>query len=170
MAEIRHRRSRSTVTRNDLRWARRHPLRWLAHWWPVLTLSAALTFIAATWADPTFSIVRLDLLWPVALAACAAVVLAAAVAPFHRRLRNLAGAGLVTVGVFRVVFYIDAIVLLDPTAAQAAQLAVQAAHWLIIALVGLALPSFVAETALRATVEAGRDDRGRDDRGGDSAR
>ena len=150
------------MTRNDLRWIRRHPLRWLSYWWPILVLAAALGSIAATWTDPTFSIVLLDPLWPIALGVVAALILATTVAPFHHRLRVLAGAGLIILGVFRVFLYLEVILLgggaLTPE--QTAQLIVQIAHWIIIALVGASLPAFIADMGLRATVEAGRDDRG----------
>lgn len=156
------------MSRYDIRWAARHPVRWLGYWWPVLTLAAALWLIAATWTDPTFTIVRLDALWPAALATVAAFIVAAAIAPFRHPLRIVAGASLITVAVFRVILYLDVILVAGVPSAQAAQLTVQIGHWILAGLIGVALPTIIGDIGLRATLEAGRDDRGsRQDGGAD---
>ncbi len=159
MAKVRPRRQGRIVSRYDFRWMTRHPFRWLSYWWPVLALAAALYAIAIAWTDPTFSIIRFDPAWPIALATVATLIVAAVTAPFHHGLRVLAGAALITAGVFRVILYIDVLLLESLPSAQAMQLSVQIGHWIIVVLIGVALPTLIGDIGLRATLEAGRDDR-----------
>ena len=121
-------------------------------------LSALLMFIAATWTDDAFTVLRYNNIWPVGMVFSATLVFASTIAPFSTRLRNLAGAVLATFGGVRAFFSIEAAIFtLDGPGVP--QLAIQAAHWLIIALVGLFIPTFVADTASQMAVEAGKDDR-----------
>lgn len=142
----------------EFRFMRRHPLVWAKLWWPMLFLSALLMFIALTWTDEAFTVLRLNSIWPVGMAFSATLVFASTVAPFSERLRTLAGAVLATFGGVRAFFSIEAALFVVEGAAVP-QLAVQAAHWSIITLVGLFVPTFVADTASQVAVEAGKDDR-----------
>lgn len=163
------------MSRFEFRWARRHPSRWLSLWWPVLAISISLAAIAILWTDDTFQVVRWPNLWPVVLSVAATLVAVTTIVPFSRRLAAIAGGSLVTIGVLRVIGYIDALLTadagssVDTTRARYA-LAALAVHWVIVSLVGVVLPTLVAEIATRVTVEAGSDDRGSlpatDDRGG----
>lgn len=133
---------------------------WFKTWWPMLTLSALLWFIALTWTDDAFTVLKFDTIWPLGLAGSATLVFATTIAPFSFRLRNLAGAVLASFGIVRAGFTIEAALFIVDSTAASAQLIAQSANWLIIALVGFFVPTFVADAAPRMAVEAGKDDRG----------
>jgi hypothetical protein len=145
------------VSRYDLRWAGRHPLRWSRHWWLHLIVAATLAILAAAWDQPVFDQTFAPNLWPLAATFVAGLVLASALAPFERRLQATCGAALITLGLARVaamaeVFYAGH--------SDRAVIVALGSHAVLIAVLGVIWPTWSAACGAAATVEAGNDDRG----------
>lgn len=145
------------MSRFDLRFAVRHPLRWLRHWWLHVGVACALWTIAGSWTIGTVATVLGVQVWPIILGAVGALVLASALAPFARRLQAACAAALIVVGILRATALLAAISYgADPPVMIAA-----AMLWLIISALGLTWETYTTTVGTRSTVEAGDDDRER---------
>jgi hypothetical protein len=145
------------VSRYDVRFFRRHPLRWVRHWWLHLVVATILAVLASAWDRPVFDQVFAPNLWPLALTFVAGLVLASALAPFERRMQATTGAALLTIGLLRLAAMLE---VLYVGKANAAVVVALACHSAIIAALGVIWPTWTAACGAAATVEAGSDDRG----------
>ena len=145
------------MSRYDLRFAWRHPLRWLRIWWLHLALAGICLATAWVWTADIFAQVLQPNLWPIAMGVVAGLIVASAIAPFDYRLRAVVGAAIITLGVVRAGAMAEVFLFGD---ANRHVVAVLGLHALILAAVGAVWPEWTAACASRATVEAGREDRG----------
>lgn len=145
------------MSRYDLRFAWRHPLRWLRIWWLHIALTGICVATAFIWTTDIFAQVLQPNLWPIGMGVVAGLILSSAIAPFDYRLRAVVGASLITIGVLRAAAMGELWIFGD---ANQNVVAVLGLHALILAAVGVVWPEWTAACASRATVEAGREDRG----------
>jgi len=145
------------MSRYDLRWATRHPGRWLSFWWLHATVAAIFVLIAVAWTDPVFERVLQPNVWPVVMGAVASLVVASALAPFERRLQAVVGATLVTLGITRAAAMVD---VWSQGEVPAALLVVLGLHALLVSALGTVWPEWTLACGTRATVEAGREGTG----------
>lgn len=145
------------MSRYELRYAARHPLRWARHFWLHLTLSALLALLAIAWGDPIFDQAAFAPLWPLLLSWLAGLIIATSLAPFSRWLLAVTGAAMMTVGILRALALSE--VWLYGDATQAVVLALIVKEGLLFAL-GAVWPTWTRACGAGATVEAGADDRG----------
>lgn len=145
------------MSRYDLRFATRHPLRWARHWWLHLVVAINFGVLAAAWDQPVFERVFAPNLWPLALTFVAGLVLASALAPFEHRLRATTGAAMLTIGLLRIVAMLE---VLYARESEPAVIIALASHSLIVAALGVIWPTWTSACGTAATVEAGADDRG----------
>lgn len=146
------------MTRFDVRFVLRHPLRWARHWWVHLAVACLLFTIAGAWTSDVYEPVRAGMGWPIAVGSVATFVLASALAPLETKLVATVGATMTTLGVVRALAYIEVAVTSDVSTALLVSLS---AKWLIIAALGMVWPVWTAEAATAAAVDAGREDRAR---------
>lgn len=145
------------MSRYELRWARRHPLRWVSIWWLHLLVAAMLAVLSVTWTADAFAIVTVATAWPLLLSWVGGLVLATTLAPFSRRLVAATGAAMITFGVLRAIALIEVMIHSDATTEVVVALTV---YSLLVAALGAMWPTWTAACGARATVEAGADDRG----------
>ncbi|MFA9432899.1 MULTISPECIES: hypothetical protein [unclassified Egicoccus] len=145
------------MSRYDLRFAARHPLRWVRHWWLHLVVALTLVVLAAAWDAPVFEAAFAPNLWPLGAMFVAGLVLASSIAPFEPKMQATAGAALITLGLLRLGAMIEALWV---DKADSALLISLACHAIVIAALGVIWPSWTAACGAAATVEAGEDDRG----------
>jgi hypothetical protein len=148
------------VTRFEVRFALRHPLRWLRCWWLHLAVTIMLVGLALTWTADVFAQVLQPNLWPLAAAAAGALCVASALAPYVRPVQALTGTALIALGLLRALAMVE--VGIAATGENVVPLAIAyGIHALLLAALGVVWQDWTRACALRSTVEAGRDDRGR---------
>lgn len=150
------------MTRFDLRWIRRHPLRWARLMWLPWIAAAVMAGKAVVIDDPIYSVTAASDAWPVLLATLAGVLLACAVVPLNTRLQAFAGAFLFGVAVLRVLTYLDALVRAGLDNGGQAIVIGFTLHWVLIAALAGWWPIVIETAGRQMTVEAGADDRGGD--------
>lgn len=148
------------MSRYDLRFAARHPLKWMKHWWLHLAVATMFCILATVWTAPQFERVLQPNLWPIGAGALAFGVVLSALAPWERRLQTVVAAALITFGILRAIALLEVAVGEPRLLPIAISLAV---HALGISSLGVIWPDWTTACAGNATVEAGSDDRG--DRG-----
>lgn len=152
------------MTRFEIRWLRRHPLRWARVMWLPWLLALLLVLKAIVIAEPVFAVVSVSELWPVILGMTGGVVLTSAFAPLEPRLQAAVAAILFGVSVLRLLTYVHTLALAGAALSADARMIVAGfmIHWAVMAALAAWLPVLLEEAGRRMTVEAGRDDRARD--------
>lgn len=142
----------------DRAYLRRHPWRWLAFFWPHLTVAAALVLNCFAVSGPIFGYVLGHMYWPAGMVATAAMIIGSGFWPLNSRVQAATAATLGSLATFRIIAYAQ--LLVTPGAIPPQYHAIVwsfIAHW-IIALVAAVLWPRVSElSALRATVAAGKE-------------
>lgn len=147
------------MSRFELRYAVRHPMRWVRHFWLHLAVGAMLATLASTWGDAIFQQVAFAPAWPILLAWVGGLVIATSLAPFSRWLLAVTGAAMMTVGLLRGVALTEVLLYRDVNSAVVTALLVK--EGFLFAL-GAVWPTWTRSCGAAATVEAGADDRGGD--------
>lgn len=143
------------MSRFDLRWAARHPLRWLRHWWLHVAAAGCLWGIGTAWTEGVVAPVAGLHMWPLFVFGVGCFVFASALAPFSRRLTAFTGATLVALGITRAIAFASVIATGrgDIPVLTAAGLL-----WLLVAALGIIWPDYTRARGAESTVEAGWDD------------
>lgn len=146
------------MSRFELRWIGRHPLRWLRLMWLPWTLAAVLLGLAWIVRDPLYDVLRGASLWPLLLSATAGAIAMSALAPLDERVQAVTGGLLVGLATLRVITLGVAATQMD---GNARTLAVDLGlHWIVLLAVGAAWPRYLRSVGRVLTVAAGEDDRG----------
>lgn len=148
------------MSRFELRWVRRHPLRWIRIAWWHWTIAALLGAKAVVITNDVWQVTPADRYWPIVLGIAAAVAATSAVAPRDERLQVFTSAVLFFIAVARAVTYLA--VVLSPTseAVNAVALAF-AILWFLIATVATRWELLSRIAGAHLAHEAMQDDRGR---------
>lgn len=148
--------------RYELRWLRRHPVRFIRATWFHWAVAAALLVLAASRTGDIFvSRLVAPQLWPIVLGAVAGAVAVSSFAPLAPRVQAAVGAMLAGVSCSQLAVLAEAL-RVDAVSPQGrAVVWALLAHWSVMLAVAAAWPRMSAVAGLEVVIEAGHDDRGR---------
>lgn len=144
------------MSRIDVFWALRHPLRWAYAVGFHLFVAGLLTSKAVLITDPLFDVTRWAHIGPIVLMFAAGMVVASAVAPADRRLQIATAATLIGLASWRVFTYL-LLIASDVSANTAVIAQAFILHWAWVGAIATRWPIISTKAALIVTVEAGRD-------------
>lgn len=148
------------MSRVDLRWIVRHPLRWIrAAWWHWL-IAIVLLLKAVLITDPLWDVTATAHLWPIVLGFCAAMCIASSIALSDHKLQRATAITLFTVAMIRAVTY-GMLVLGGESHTTDVLARAFALHWFLIAVTATRWPVISTQARLSVTVQAGEDALGR---------
>lgn len=144
------------MSRIDVRWLLRHPIRWANAVGFQLFVAALLIVKAVLITDPVWDVTQWSHLGPLTLVFAAGMIVASAVAPADRRLQMVTMFTLLGVATWRVATYLLLIAAdISPTTTLLAEAFI--IHWAWVGAIATRWPIISTKAALVVTVEAGRD-------------
>ena len=154
--------SRLRVSPFEVRWIRRHPVRWVRLMWFHFTLAALLGGMAWLAGEPVFAVTTATRVWPILLGVAAGVAAASALAPLDDRVQAFAASTLFSIFALRAATFVDTLVRAPDLSPGAQVLAgAFAVHWTVLALVAVWWPTISERAGRDLAVESGSDERGR---------
>lgn len=148
------------MSRFELRWIKRHPLRWIRIAWWHWTIAVLFAAKAAIITNDIWQVTPADRYWPIVLGGAAFLSATSAVAPRDERLQMFTSVVLFFIAAMRAATYVA--VLATPTSETVNSLAAAfTIHWLIIATVATRWELLSRIAGAHLAAEAMQDDRGR---------
>lgn len=145
----------------EVRWIRRHPVRFVRIVGFHFTFAGLLAVKATIIGNPVFAENTFAPgVWPGLLGIAAGIVAASAVLPLLYRLQAAFAAALFSIFLLRMATYIDAVLRFDLSPGGRAIALSFAVHWGILTLVAMYWPAVSERSGRLLVVESGRDERG----------
>jgi hypothetical protein len=140
--------------RVDMEFLRRHPVRWLKHFW--LHWIFVVAFVLKSWATRAefFEVTALSSSWPYVLLVVAGVAAMSTFAPLDVRVQAVSGAFIAAVALGRSLMYVELLMEDIPPGVRALA-AYLLAHWMTMFMLGVAWPRLSFMAGANSTIEAG---------------
>lgn len=147
------------MSRINLRFIARHPVKWARVCWFHWTVALLLLLNAVLIVDELWAVTSLARYWPIPLTVAATMCVASSVALSHARLQTVTALTLFGVATWRASTYL---LLWAADTSTSVDLLSQAfaLHWLLLAAVATRWPIISTRAALDVSAQAGHDDQG----------